>query len=414
MSDDAALMAGAVAASGRDVASVWYNPALLTHNSRLRADVSATAYGVRFVRIPRGLHLQTRSRAEAAAFRGRDFIVVPSAFAVGSAVTEHVSLGFGFFTSRFSDPTLVARAELRGFDTVTAEVRHSSFTRRYHAGPVLGVRINPDLDLGLALYGVYDRVSASERVFLEREAEGAQTTLLSADESNVRSYGLQAAFGLKGNLGDMLSAAASVRTPVVPFFQRIEGSAASLQTTTTAEGLTDAFSDYEGFPVQRRPSRVSTWTVATGLAIGPRRWKVGLDAEASPRQDGVTSLGQSARWNVRAGMRWRLAQRWTLGGGVFTDRNDNRQSSAGSLRVDLYGVAAGVRYRTLVTLGRREREDRIAFRTTVGVRYAGGRGRGSGFEADLLEGATIDTNAGASVPADLHLLSVYVGSGLAF
>ena len=66
-----------------------------------------------------------------------------------------------------------------------------------------------------------------------------------------------------------------------------------------------------------------------------------------------------------------------------------------------------------MTLGKRERENKIAFRTTVGVRYAGGRGRAGGFEARFDE-TGIQTNDETSVPANMHLVTVYVGSGLSF
>ena len=416
LSDDAALMGGAVVASGRDVASSWYNPALLTHNDRLRADVSATAYGLRFIRAPRGLQLTDDDRRRVSPIRGREFLVVPTAFAIGSAVGSRVSLGFGFFTSRFSEPSLVVRGGIDASDPFAAEVRRSGVNRRYHAGPLLGIRVNPDFDIGFALYGVYDKSSDSQRVFLERSDDGGRSTILSDADTNVRSYGLQGAFGLKGNLSKRVSAGASVFTPAVVMFQRVEGSSATLESVTDASGVSTSTSDFEGYPIQRWPTRVSTWKVASGVAIGERRWKVGLDAEASPPHGpNFGPLGRTAHWNVRMGFRMGANRRWSFGGGVFTDRNDSRATSIGSVRVDLYGIAAGVRLRTPVRLGKRERENEIAFRTTVGVSYAGGRGRASGFEAvyggDV---APLRIDYGTSVGATMHLLTVYVGSGLAF
>lgn len=416
LSDDAALMAGAVVASGRDVASSWYNPALLTHNDRLRADVSATAYGLRFVRAPRGLQLRDDERERVSAIHGREFLVVPTAFAIGSAVGSRVSLGFGFFTSRFSEPTLVVRGGLEAADPFTAEVRRAGVNRRYHAGPLFGLRVNRDFDIGLALYGVYDKSSDSQRVFLEHVDEGGRSSLLTDTDTNVRSYGLRGAIGLKGNLSKRVSAGASLFTPAVIMFQRVEGSSATIEATTSTDGMSTSASDFEGYPVQRRPSRIANWKVASGLAVGEKKWKLGLDAEASPQHGPASGpLGRTTRWNVRMGFRLRASRRWTFGGGVFTDRNDSRATSVGSVRVNLYGVAAGVRLRTPVTLGKRERENRIAFRTTVGVRYAGGRGRAGGFEADF-DGSTAAERVdyGRSVGATMHLLTVYVGSGLSF
>ena len=95
--------------------------------------------------------------------------------------------------------------------------------------------------------------------------------------------------------------------------------------------------------------------------------------------------------------------------------NDSRATSVGSVRVNLYGIAAGVRLRTPVKLGKRERENQIAFRTTVGIRYAAGRGRAGGFEAAYGEDtAPQRVDYGTDVGASMHLLTVYVGSGLAF
>ena len=417
MSDDAALMGGAVVASGRDVASAWYNPALLTHNDRLRADVSAAAYGVRWIRAPQALTLRSASQTRTQPAKSREFLVVPTAFALGSAVTERVSLGFGFFTSRFAEPTVVLRDGGRVTDAFSAELRRAGVQRRYHAGPMLGLRLHEDLDLGLSVFGVYDKSSISQRAFVEYSSDLGRSTILADGDATVRSYGFQAAFGIRGWLSEWVSAGASVRTPTVVAFQRVEGSEVTLLSAADPDGVAEVDSDFEGFPVQRRPTRISTWNVATGISVGRERWRIGLDAEAAPAHypDNPT-IGQDPYWNVRLGGRWRASERWSLGGGLFTDRNDSRATSFGSVRVDLWGVALGVRLRTPVTLGEDERVTRIAFQTTVGVRYAAGRGRAGGFEAayddTTLWPQRIDYNR--DVEATMHLLTVHVGSGLVF
>lgn len=417
MSDDAALMGGAVVASGRDVASAWYNPALLTHNDRLRADVSASAYGVRWIRAPRALSLRSPEQERAAPAKSREFLVVPTAFALGSAVTERVSLGFGFFSSRFAEPTVVLRDGGGAADTFSAELRRAGVQRRYHAGPMLGLRLHEDLDLGFTLFGVYDKTSVSQRAFVEYSSDLGRSTIFTDGDATVRSYGLQGMVGLRGWLSEWVSAGASVRTPIVVAFQRVEGSSATLLAAEQTDGGAEVDSAFEGFPVQRRPTRISTWTVATGVSVGRPRWRLGIDAEASPSHyPGNPSIGQAPHWNVRLGGRWEANDRWTLGGGLFTDRNDSRATEFGSVRVNLWGVAMGVRLKTPVVLGEDERVTRIAFQTTVGVRYAGGKGRAGGFEAAYGEASlwptAVDENH--DVPASMHLLTVHVGSGLVF
>ncbi len=417
MSDDAALMGGAVLASGRDVASGWYNPALLTSTRRLRADVSASAYGIRWVRVPRSMQLQGPTEQRNERMRSREFLVVPTAFSLGSEVSDRVSIGFGFFTSRFSEPLMIARTGGRYADAFSAEIRRSDVQRRYHTGPMVGFRVHEDLDLGLALYGTYDKSAISQRVFVEHEGELGRSTLLVDADTTVRSYGMQGALGLRGRLGEWVHAAASVRTPTVVVFQRVEGSDVEIESTTDRAGDTMMDTRFEGFPVQRRPTRIATWTAATGLAVGQGRWRVGLDAEATPAHyPDNPAIGKAAHWNVRLGMRWRFSPRWSMGGGLFTDRNDTSSTTFGSLRVNLWGGSLGVRLRTPVKLDDDERARRISFQTTVAVRYAAGRGEAGGFAAIYSDEGISPQRVedDRTVGASMHLLTVHVGSGLVF
>lgn len=417
MSDDAALMGGAVVASGRDVASSWYNPALLTHNDRLRADVSAAAYGARWIRARRGLQLRDDKEQQTAGIRSREFLVVPTAFALGSAISERVSLGFGFFTPRFAEPTVIVKAGGAASDAFAAELRRSGIQRRYFAGPIFGLRLHEDLDLGVALYGVYDKSAVSQRVFVEHTSDAGRSSILADSDDTVRSYGVQAAFGLRGWLSEWVSAGASLRTPTTVMFQRVEGSSVTIESETDPDGVATTASDFNGFPVQRRPTRISTWSVASGVSVGRARWRLGLDAEASPSHyPRNPTIGRAAHWNVRLGIRWKLDDRWSVGGGLFTDRNDSRSTSFGSVRIDLVGAALGVRLRTPVKLDDDERATRIAFQTTIGARYSVGRGKAGGvvgeYAAERISPDRLEF--GRSVDATMHLLTVHVGSGLVF
>ncbi len=420
MSDDAALMGGAVVATGRDVASSWYNPALLANNRRTRADVSTAAYGIRWLRVPASIRTRAANQQRRTAATSREFLVVPTAFAIGTRVRPRLSVGFGFFTSTFAEPSLVVRESFTpGGYRQTTEIRRSAIRRRYHTGPLLGWRITPGLDIGVAVLGVYDKESSSQRVFIDNahRADARRATLLSDGDSSVKSYGAEAVFGLRGRLGKWVRGGASLRTPTAVLVQRVEGSNGSIDTETDAQGQTQVFTDLDTFPVQRRPVRIANWQVAVGLGVGNTRWQLGLDAEASPPlTPRVPTIARRAVWNVRAGGRLRLGRRWTIGGGLFTDRNSNANGSFGNAQVDLWGGSLGIQLRTPVRLHRRERARQIAFRTTFAIRYAGGRGKVGGLQVDYgsARARPTDIDLGVATDATMHLLTLHAGSGLVF
>src|SRR5258707_9243792 len=59
--DQAALVAGAVVATTKNTASIWYNPAGLALNDRGRIELSGTAFTLRDRPIPDGLVLDLPS-----------------------------------------------------------------------------------------------------------------------------------------------------------------------------------------------------------------------------------------------------------------------------------------------------------------------------------------------------------------
>ncbi|HEU4539349.1 MAG TPA: hypothetical protein VFS00_34760, partial [Polyangiaceae bacterium] len=56
-SDEAAMAAGAVAATTRDSGAIWYNPAGLGGVKRGQIDLSASAFGLRMRQVPKAFTL---------------------------------------------------------------------------------------------------------------------------------------------------------------------------------------------------------------------------------------------------------------------------------------------------------------------------------------------------------------------
>lgn len=425
MSDDAALMGGAVIATGRDAASAWYNPALLAANRRTRADVSATAYGLRWLNVPRGIAENVGGRSRSTKVSGRELLVVPAAFAAATSLRKNLSIGLAFFSSHWGETSLAARSfgsnDAAGY-TFFEDVRVNVIRKRYHAGPMIGWKVVRGFEIGVSLLGIYDKEARSVQSFIGADANDspASVTRFRESDSLVRSFGGEAVLGLRGRLGRLVRAGAVLRTPGVVIVQLVEGSETALDANTNSAGVTMASRDLDTAPVRPSPALVSTWEVSTGLGVGDATWRVGLDATAAPAlEPDDATIGRAGVWNVRLGARYKVASKWTVGAGVFTDRNSEARRVLGASRVNLTGGSVGVQFRSPVRLHRKERARRLAFRTTVAVRYAGGRGEAGGLAVTYPAAAPSDEPSEVRVEevateATMHLLTVHLGSGLVF
>jgi hypothetical protein len=422
LSDDAALMGGAVIASGRDAASAWYNPALLGSNRRNHIDVSATVYGLRHTRARAGVMEIVGDERRGLKATDQQFVVVPTAFAVATALRRNVSLGFGFFTSRWYEPDL--RVEGRGVNAAAGygflhQARLLGVSRRHHAGPMLGWSPVRGFQIGLSVHGIYDKHERMSRVIANATAfEGVEaTTWARNDDSELRSFGGRAVLGVRGDLGRWVQAGASVRTPALAVHQVVSGSESLVVASIDAMGETSNRAELQTDPIPPRPRALAPWTVATGLSVGNARWRIGLDAEAlAALRDSYGELHQRATWNLRFGGRVQVSRRWTLGAGAFTNRSVVPAVEVGEADVDLWGASLGVQFLSPVRLARSEAARSLAFRTTVAARYAGGVGRFGQLELRYPDTGASDFTVSASgtTPATVHFVNVYVGTGLVF
>jgi hypothetical protein len=422
LSDDAALMGGAVIASGRDAASGWYNPALLGSNRRNHIDVSATVYGLRRTRASAGAVELVGNERRSLEAVDQQLVVVPTAFAVATALRRNVTLGFGFYTSRSYEPDL--RVEGRGVNAAGQysylhQSRLIGVSRRHHAGPMIGWSPVRGFQVGLSVHGIYDKHERMSRVFANASAfEGVESTTWARNEdSELRSFGGQAVLGVRGELGRWLQAGAVLRTPAMAVHQVVSGSQSLVVASVDALGETDNRADLRTDPAPPRPRSLAPWTVATGLSVGNERWRLGLDAEAmAALRDPFGELHQKPAWNLRLGGRVRVSKRWTLGAGAFTDRSVVPAADIGETDVDLWGASFGVQFLSPVRLARSESARNLAFRTTVAARYAGGVGRLGQLQLRYPDSGASDFAASAEglTRATVHFANLYVGTGLVF
>lgn len=138
---------------------------------------------------------------------------------------------------------------------------------------------------------------------------------------------------------------------------------------------------------------------------------VGVDGSVQLGQDSPLGLETEATWNVRAGAMARLSDKWSLGGGLFTDNSGNRTvRSIGDMDVNYYGVALGTEIRTTYPLSE---GGELVMTTTLGLRYALGVGEAGAFRYEALGE---DPSRDLEKPIDVifHEVALHVGSGFSF
>jgi hypothetical protein len=97
--DQAVLVGGAVVATTRNTASIWYNPAGLALNDRGRIELSGTAFTLRDRPITSGLVLDLPSGEATERISSERVFVVPAALAVARELDRGLSIGAELFPS---------------------------------------------------------------------------------------------------------------------------------------------------------------------------------------------------------------------------------------------------------------------------------------------------------------------------
>lgn len=395
MSNEASLSGGAVLAHGREIGSLWYNPAVLGGVSRAETEVNGEAFGGRWSNARTGAVVPTADGSRVERLESSETLVVSSTFALAFALSPRWALGVGVFSPLSGDAILEDGGES---DDLYVRTRRTS--QRSHYGVAVGWQPAARLRLGASLLGVYDELSTRYRVY---SSLGPGASLSLDNESTTVSHGLMAKLGAAAQVHPWVRLGATIETPAFVLARSREGVRA---VTRVEDGA--ALSDFERVADDEvQGSTLTGWRGAVGVSVARGIWRFAADLYASGPSAGMDQPGYGAR----VGATFDLSDRFVLGAGAFADRNTASDAGAAAFQGDRWGTSLGLEFREPIRLARGESARSLEFRTTLAVRYAYEVGTRGGVR--VVDGIRLDTQSARSGALN-HLLLIHFGTSLAF
>jgi hypothetical protein len=419
--DQASLTGGAVVASIRDTAAIWYNPAGLGMNRRGRLELSGTAFTLRWRKVPGGLAFDLPSGRSEGPIESREIYVVPTALAAVREVADGVSVGVGLFVTE-QDLFNYQRSVHENDAAVDLDVAGAltGTLLRYDAGPSIGWQVTPRLRLGATFFAVYENYHEFRKLFADARMTGTyQSSFLQrlVDAKSDR-LGFELLVGAQVDAGAGFELGFSARSPRLIYYERAETDNSTALISQGAGAPTIAISAVDHQPIGAEGTGFThppRFDAGVSKAVGPL--ELSADVELRPTGLGGSTAKRTVV-NGRAGMLWSVNDDTLLGLGLFSDR-----SSAGppvhfpDSRVDYYGVSAGWKQKNLIKVRAKERASSLQFSTTVAVRYALGTGQATRIRFDYRDTPTtgivgrVDDERERVV---YHEISLYLGTGFEF
>lgn len=426
LGNDASITAGSISAVVRDSEAIWYNPAGLGGNSLTRLDLSGTVFMLRLQEIPNGVQTTLPSGEYNQNVSGNEYFAAPAALTFARKATDKLSYGFGIYVPAYEDVTYntsmvqgnenfpdiaVPTTYTQGFDLDALDMQ-------YNIGGAIGYELRPNVRIGFAVFGLYDRLRFNRNLFENIESDdGKDTTSLFYTESVrqlVSTIGVRATAGLQWDITEKWKLGLVVFSPTFQVHSWGQASATFSGTSMDSKGAITQEAD-------RLTENIDEWGMAmvepfhSQIAFGktmPDYW-IGITADFFlPLKKPNLYIDDKFMWNITAGSKFKVAKNIDVGVGIFTDNSQKRKpTELGDLEINYYGLTFGTE---LLTPIKRGDDNPIVFLTTFAARYALGIGNAGGLDFDAVKDGNISDAKIISCRSYFHELSLYIGTSLFF
>lgn len=420
------MTGGANMAVVRGGGAAWYNPAGLHTNEANQFDLTVSAFVLRIRDFSRVFKVNLPSGRYFPDVAGITIQPIPSALVYQRRFTPELTGALAILVTQAD--TLDLTGDLQRVETfpdaaepveLSGRADISTQVQTYKIGPGVSWQVAPRVRLGLATYVAYASLRDSSILRLVARTSAGTAGALGSNRRRISGFGGQAVLGAQWEIIDDLFAGLTLRSPLLSFGRT--GSVAyesSVLTTGTA------FPGEEYATSRRSDPPTSTGALAepsqavAGLAVKTGPLWIGAEVEVTaPLVRPELEVDEGSEVNARLGGRLWFGDSYSVGLGVFTDRDPTRRTfRTGDAIVDYYGGSAGFEWRSryLVQDGQVTRP--LTFSTTVALRYALGIGELEGLlfhpSAATLEEFRDITPSKEDVY--FHALTLQLGSSLSF
>jgi hypothetical protein len=396
---EAALTGGAVTAVVSDGSAAWYNPAGLAQLRRPTFDINASTYGIRRVSTEDLFTLPDGTRSRAAFL---DWQLVPSALSFARLFGPRVVGSFGIFIPTASDLDL--RTTLREADGTRWSFGLDAYRNEYVYALGAALRASDTLRWGMTLQGVYisreDMVQAGMGV----PGDSAAPFMASSSHRTTGDYGARVGLGVQWSPAPAFTLGLALQTPTLTGFRLV-----------AADALTGSYGgasqpDAAGYETSHESALRAVWELSTPCVVragaaykrGRSQWLVdgSLASRLNSREQG---LDRRPVGNARLGWLFAVRDGLSAGLGLFSDLHGQRGQG-----VSYVGLAGGARFARSFSIDAAGRG--LTFFTTLGGRYAYGRGYIAGVSFPRDDGAPVATRAGLRA----HELALTLGGGVSY